>query len=213
MDVSISVKQQAMQFPIHMLPTMNGGYNGVPYSALQPVMALPSTERNQVVTSLTAGQALHPGKNHTKTAPTINETYQTVTSLPYSASQPLMALPFKKRNQALTPLQQGHIIYPGMPFTSQAPTMQTPQTSSSQSAGIPIYQVASASTSSRSISAAIHEPTGDRPQRIAKALLNDVGYEESEPFSKRTKHESGAAYKPGGINFPNFVITELTEYK
>ena len=211
--MSTSVNQHEMQFPSHILPTMNGGYNGVPNSALPPLMSLPSTQSNQAVTSLTQGQMRYTGMNHTQKAPTINGTYQGATSLPYTASQPLVALPSTEGNQALTWLQQGHILHQGIP--SQAPTVENldPQTSSiAQQADIPIYKVASTSTQSLSTSVAIHEPTGVRPQEIAKPLLNYVGHEESEPLSKRIKHESGSAYKPDGINFPNSVITELSEY-
>ena len=215
MNLSASVNQQAIQFPNNMLPTMNGFYQGdksFTHPSSQPRMEQMSRERNQALTRLRRDHMWHPGMNYTQPAPTFNGTYQGFTSIP-SASQPLVALPSTDGNQALTRLQQDQSLHSRIQITPQSSTMQNlaPQTSStSQSAAIPIYQVASASTSSWSISAAIH--AGDRPQEIPKALLNDVGYEESGPFSKRIKHESGAVYKPDGINFPNSVITELSEY-
>ena len=205
-----------MQFPIHMLPTMYGGYTGVPYSASQPLMAVPSAERNQAVTRLPQGQTWHPGMNHTQTAPTINGSYHGVTSLPYSASEPLMALPSTERYQNATLLSQSQMWHPGMTFTQPASSIQnlaSQASSIAQLADIPPYQVASTSRPPQSIPAAIHQPTGDRALRTAKLSLTNTGHEESEPTSKRTKHESGSDYRPDGLNFRNPAVTELSEYK
>ena len=175
-------------------------------------MALPSAERNQDVTSLPQGHMRHPGLNHAQTAPT----NQGVTSLPYWDSQPLMALTSTERNHDVTDKPRDQLRHQGINHTQPAPTAQnltSHKSSIAQFAAIPIYQVASTSTQSQSIPAAIHEPPGKIPQKIANPLLNDDdGHEESEPLSKRTKHETGAAYKPDVINFPNSFVAKLSEY-
>ena len=205
-----------MQFPIQMLPTMYGGYTGVPYSASQPLMALPSTQSNQAVTRLPQGQTWHPGMNHTQTAPKINGTYHGVTSLPYTVSQPLMALPSTERYQNATLLSQSQMWHPGMTFTQPASSIQNlvSKTSSiAQLADIPPYQVASTSRPPQSIPAAIHQPTEDRALQTAPLSLTYTGHEESKPTSKRTKHESGSDYRPDELNVRNPAVTEFSEYK
>ena len=136
---STTVNQPAMKFPFQMWPTANGFYQGVtslPYSASQPLTALPSTERNQAVRRPPRSQMWHPGMNYTQTAPTMqNIAQQTASTVP--------------------------------PVT------------------IPMYNVASTSTSSQNITEAFPGQTEKSPQDA-----NDVFHVKSEPSAKRTKHES-----------------------
>ena len=57
--------------------------------------------------------------------PSVNRINQGATSLPFSASQPLIALPFTQRNQAVAQLPQGQMWHSGLSYTQPAPTLQT----------------------------------------------------------------------------------------
>ena len=142
---STTVNQPAMQFPFQMLPPVNGFHQGVtslPYSAARPVIALPSTERNQAVTRPPRRQMWQPWMDYTQPAPTMqNIAQQTASTVP--------------------------------PATT------------------PMYNVASTSTSSQNITEAILGQHEKSPQDA-----NDVFHLKSEPSAKKTKHESTSSYKP-----------------
>ena len=78
-----------MQLPFQMLPPVNRinqGATSLPFSELQPLMAQPSTERNQAVTRLPRGQMWHPGLSYTQSAPTMHTfPQQTSSSTPDTA--------------------------------------------------------------------------------------------------------------------------------
>ena len=80
-----------MQLPFKMLPPVNRinqGATSLPFSELQPLMAQPSTERNQAVTRLPQGQMWHPGLTYTQPAPTL-QTFPQQTSSTTPATAPL----------------------------------------------------------------------------------------------------------------------------
>ena len=109
---STTVNQPAMQLPFHMLPSVNGIYQGVtslPYSESQQLMAPSSIERNQTATRLPQGQMWHPGMIYTQPTPTMqNVAHQT------SSTAPPAAIPEYNAVSASTPSRDITEAIPGL---------------------------------------------------------------------------------------------------
>ena len=109
-------------------------------------------------------------------------------------------------------LPQRQMWHPGMNHTQPSPTTQNSAEQASpiaQLATIPMYNIASESTPSGSITVVYPGLTEKRPPMS----VNNVVHVMSEPSAKRTRHESTTSYKPDGINVPNSGVTMPGEYK
>ena len=109
---STLVTQPGMQLPFQILPSVNRIHQGaisLPFSESQPLMVLPSTERNQAVARLPQGQMWHPGMIYTQPAPTMQNVAQQM-----SSTAPPAAIPVYNAVSASTPSRHITEAIPGL---------------------------------------------------------------------------------------------------